>query len=236
LDYNEALLTEIASQGGGRFYHLDDPRQIPAYVAGELKEVVTMAARDMQIHLSLPPGATLVPLSATYPVQQEGGQATVFVGELPTDTEQEIPLRLALIGQAPGSRLSVEGRVTFRSPAGNELEAPLNRVTVRFLEGDKFSLREGVVAPVVERILEQMRAANVLGMARLMARQPDQAEQKGKGYLRSIHEYASLLGEQRAESEVQQISERFFQLNSDQSSSKQTVSAAFNVQRHGKTH
>ena len=124
MDYNEALLTEIATQGGGRFYHLEQAAQIPAYVAGELKEVAALAARDVQVRLKLPAGATLVPLSAAFPVRQEGEQAVVLVGDMPLETELEIPLRLALLGQAPGTRLSVEGEVTFRSPVGREHEAP----------------------------------------------------------------------------------------------------------------
>lgn len=83
LDYNEALLVEIATQGGGRFYHLLNANQIPTYLAGELGEVATLAARDVKINLTIPDGATLIPLSATYPVQQTGGRAIVAVGDIP---------------------------------------------------------------------------------------------------------------------------------------------------------
>ena len=178
LDYIEALMAEIATQGGGRFYHILDPGQIPAYLAGELGEVADLAARETKIHLAIPEGATLVPLSAAYPVQQGAGQAVVSAGDIPRATELEIPLRLALISRDAGTRLSIEGSLTYRSPAGNDFEAPINRVSVRFLEGKRFAPRQGVVAPVVEHVLTQMKAAGVLHLSRAMAHKPEEADEE----------------------------------------------------------
>ena len=234
LDYNEALLAEIATQGGGRFYHIQNANQIPAYLAGELGEVAMLAARDSKIHLAIPAGATLVPLSAAYPVVQSGGEAVVSAGDIPCDTELEIPLRLALVGASAGSKLSIDGRLTFHSPAGHELEAPLNRVTVRFMAQGQFSLREGVVTPVVERVLSQMSAASVLGVSRVMARTPEQAEQHSRNSFEALRLYASLLGEERAEKEVRGIRERFSTLYASPASAKHAVASAFKHQRGSK--
>jgi len=233
-DYNEALLAEIATQGGGRFYHVQNANQIPVYVAGELGEVAMLAARDARIHLEIPAGATLVPISAAYPVVQSDGDAVVSAGDIPCETELEIPLRLALVGGRAGSKLSIEGRLTFRSPAGHDLEVPLNRVTVRFMAKGKFDLREGVVAPVVEHVLLQMRAASVLGLARSIARKPEEREQRARISLESMRDYASLLGDERAEQEVMRIEERFYDLNASPVSSKNAVADAFYTQRSSK--
>jgi Ca-activated chloride channel homolog len=98
MDYNEALMQNIASEGGGRFYHVSGAGQIGAYLAGELGEIASLAARKAELHLSIPSGATLVAFSATYPVRQEKGQAVVSIGDIPCDTELEITLRLTLPG------------------------------------------------------------------------------------------------------------------------------------------
>jgi hypothetical protein len=90
-------------------------------------------------------------------------------GDIPTDTELEAPIRVTLPAHTPGSKLSFEGAVTCRSPAGHALKTALNRVTVRFMEQPAFHLRDGVVAPVVERVLDHMKAASVLGVARVLA-------------------------------------------------------------------
>jgi Ca-activated chloride channel family protein len=233
-DYNEALLAEIATQGGGRFYHIQDANQIPAYVAGELGEVAMFGARDARIHLAIPPGATLVPLSAAYPVVQSEGEAVVSAGDIPCATELEIPLRLALVGGAAGSKLSIDGRLTFRSPAGHDLEVPLNRVTVRFVAQGQFVLREGVVAPVVERVLSQMKAASVLGFSRIMAHKPGEAQQRISTTREDLRLYASLLGEERAEQEAGVIAENLSAMYISAPAAKQAVSDAFTAQRGSK--
>jgi hypothetical protein len=61
----------------------------------------------------------------------------------------------------------------------------------------KISLRQGVAAPVVERVLGQMQAANVLALSRLHYRQPDKVEKETSDSIDRIRAYASLLGEER---------------------------------------
>jgi Ca-activated chloride channel homolog len=226
LDYNEALMAELATQGGGRFYHIENVNRIPAFVAGELGEVAALAARDARILLDLPQGATLVPLSAAFPVQQAGDRAVVSVGDIPCDTELEIPLRLALLAQPAGAKLSLEGRLEFRSPAGHAITLPINRVTVRFVEPAAFQQREGMVLPVAEQVFSHMKTASVLTVSRTMALQPARAEQQRESVLAGLRAYADLLGEGRAEQELSAAREQFASSMASPAAAKQSVSAA----------
>jgi Ca-activated chloride channel family protein len=233
-DYNEALMAEIATQGGGRFYHIQSAEQIGAYLTGELGEVAALAARDARIQLTIPPGAAVVPLSAAYPAQQSAGQAEVQVGDVPSDTELEIPLRLTLPAQPVGTKLSVEGTLTYRSPAGNRLNTSLNRVTVRFVEQKVFNVRDGVVVPVAEQVLKQMRAANVLGVSRAMARSHQEGAQRAEVELAALRQYANLLGEERAEKEERELADSFHAMAAAPAQAKDVVSAAHGVMRSTK--
>jgi Ca-activated chloride channel homolog len=230
-DYNEALLAEIATQGGGRFYHILNAAQIPAYLAGELGEVAALAAKDVKIHVTLPDGATLNSLSAAYPVGQSGNQATVTIGGIPCDCELEIPLRLALLAQPAGSRVSVHGSLTFRSPAGSALECPVNRVTVRYIDPKDFQLREGMVAGVAERIFAQLKAASVLRVSRLIAQRPADEIQQAEVILSNLRNYAELLGEGRAEKEIEAVQEQFATLVDSSVTSKRSVADAHRMIR-----
>ena len=231
-DYNEALMVEIATQGGGRFYHVLDAAQIGAYVAGELGEVASLAARDAMIHLTVPPGAVLFPLSSAYLLaQQAGGEATISVGDIPSDIELEVPIRLTLPAQPAPSKLSVVGALAYHSPAGNQLSARLNRVTVRFVAPAAFGKREGIVVPVAERVLGQMRAANVLGVSRAMAKSPAEARRRAGVELAALREYAALLGEERGVEEAQAMEAEFAQLQAAPAMAKMAVSRAFAQQR-----
>ena len=234
LDYNEALMSEIATQGGGRFYHIEDSSKIPAFVAGELGEVAGLAARETVARLNVPAGATLIPLSAAYPVQQMGAQALVTIGDIPCDTELEIPLRLALLAQPEGAKLSLDGILEFHTPAGHSLHVGLNRVTVRFKKPAAFQLREGVVPPVAERVLTQLKAASVLGVARTRALRPADAEKQSQTILENLHAYANLLGEERAKMETETVREQFVQYAASPAAAKLGVAAASRLQRGSK--
>ncbi len=233
-DYNEALMAEIATQGGGRFYHVQDAAQIGVYLDGELGEVVALAAREAALHLTIPSGSAVFPLSAAYPATQGEGRASVLVGDIPSDVELEIPIRITLPAQPPDGRLSVEGELTYRSPAGSHLTVPLNRVTVRFKAPDLFGKRDGVVAPVVERVLDQLRAASVLNVSRAMAKAPAEGERQAEDRVTTLREYASLLGEERAEEEASRIAADLKRMRSAPARAKQAVAAAFAVQRAAK--
>ena len=196
LDYNEALMAEISNQGGGRFYHIQDPAQIPAYLTGELGEAATVSARKTVIELDLPAGAALIPLSSAFPAELTNGKVRVLVGDIPADLELEIPLRLTLYAQPEGSRLSIEGRVHYLSPAGNSLSSILNRVTVRFVPADIFQLRQGVALPVAEKVMQHMRSTYVLDISRAAAKSPQVAMQLADQEKTILRDYANLLGDE----------------------------------------
>jgi len=231
VDYDEALMTEIATQGGGRSYHIQNASSIPAFVAGELGEVANLAARQTRLVLNIPAGATLVPLSAAYPVQQSGDQAEVSLGDIPCDTELEIPLRLALLSQKSGNRLSVEGALEFNSPAGHGISLPVNRVTIRFISKAAFSVREGIVQPVAERVFVQLKASSVLGVSRLRVVKPVEAEKKTKEDLETLRAYAEKLGEDRAQKEFDIAREDFLYFASSPMAAKSAVMNANRTQR-----
>jgi Ca-activated chloride channel family protein len=233
-DYNEALMAEIATQGGGRFYHLEHASQIVAYLAGELGEVAALAARQAEVRLNLPAGAMIMPLSSAYPARQGEGQAFVALGDLPSDLELEVPLRLSLPAQAAGARLSVDGALVYASPAGARLETPLNRVTLRIVGAEAYQPRLGVVLPVAERVLEQIKATNVLGLARAAAKNPHDRQRQAQAEMAALREYAEKLGEERALREVAELEGSFNVMAASPMAAKAHVTAAIRKQRSTK--
>jgi hypothetical protein len=102
--------------------------------------------------------------------------------------------------QPADSRLRIEGSLSYRSPAGNELIMPLNAVTLRYTSSEAFERREGAVLPVVERVLDQMQARGVLDAVRTDAVMGVAAgSAKRRLDVESIRSYASLLGDETAE-------------------------------------
>jgi Ca-activated chloride channel family protein len=229
-DYNEAMMAEIAIDGGGRFYHIADAGQIAAYLTGELGEMTSLAARDAVAVLDLPPGAGLQTLSAAYLVQ---GHA-VRLGDVPLATRLEVVIRLLLPPQPAGTRLAIEGTLNYRSPAGNSLATPLNRVTVRYEKGSLYPPAQGVVRPTVRRVLEHMQAAGVLSTSKAAARSVDEARERSQAELVALREYAALLGKdeeiRQALAESEQVLQAMAAPQSADAQSKHITAAA--VRRH----
>jgi Ca-activated chloride channel family protein len=230
-DYNEALMSEIAVQGGGRFYHVESPDQIVPYLTGELGEAADLAARDVQIRINLPPGAVLVPFSAAYKAEMVDGKALISIGDIPRDLEVEIPLRLTLYSGNAGSRLSLDGELVYRSPAGSQLVSALNRVTVRFVAGLAFQLNEGVVTPVAERVAKQMRAAQVLRFARASARGIGEELSQAERERGRLKEYVQLLGDEKARQMLGELEQDLQHVRAASPAAKHVTAQAFKANR-----
>ena len=231
-DYNEALMVEIATQGGGRFYHVRHAHQIAPFVAGELGEVSALAAQHATLHLELPAGTGVQPFSAAYAVS---AHSVVDVGDIPLDTELEVVLRLLLPPQPAGSRLPVSGTLTYRSPAGNDLTTPLNAVTLRYVEPAEFDRREGAILPVVEQVLEHMKARSVLSTTRTAAvRGRAAADEASRHSVDELRAYASLLGDEAADELAAEQEQLFGQMAAAPAAAKQAVHLAYGRQRSTK--
>lgn len=222
-DYNEALMAEIATQGGGRFYHVQQAAEISAYLTGELGELTNLAGRDVNAQINVPPGVALMPVSAAYPARQEGEQVGIAVGALPADLELEILVRLIAPAQFAGTKLSFSGSITYLSPAGNSLTTTLNRVTLRITDQTAFRLLDGVVAPVVERAVAHMKAASILGISRAMAKNPLESNRQLVAEMDHLRAYAALLGEERALQEVREVELKVNQMSAAPIAAKQAV-------------
>jgi Ca-activated chloride channel family protein len=190
-DYNEALMAEIAIDGGGRFYHIADASRIAAYLTGELGEVASLAARDLVVDLRLPAKTEVQTLSAAYPVRSH----TVALGDIPLATTLEVVIRLLLPPHPSGSRLPLGGVLSYITPAGNKASMPLNDVTLRYQSTGQWTPVAGAVKPIVRRVLDHMQAAGVLAISRAATHSPGDAQQRSQERLGAMREYASLLGE-----------------------------------------
>ena len=231
-DYNEALMVEIATQGGGRFYHVLHAHQITPYVAGELGEVSAVAARGAALHLTLPAGTGLQPFSSAYAVDSG---SVVSLGDIPIETKLEVVLRLLLPPQSVGSRLPIEGTLTYRSPAGNDLTTPLNVVTLRFVATVAFDRRASAVRPVVENVLEHMKARSVLGTVRAAATAGRAAaDQASRHSLDELRTYASLLGEEAAEELAEEQEQLYTRMAAAPQAAKSATHQAYRRQRSTK--
>ena len=231
MDYNEALMTEIATQGKGRFYHVKDSVEIAQTMSAELGEAADLAVRDVKLHIHLPKGAALIPLSAAYKCEIIDSEAIVSIGDIPVDLEVEVPLRLTMFAGKEGERLGVDGEITYNTPSGEKLKAQMNRVTVRFIQGKRYEKELGLVNPVAERIARQMHAKQVLNFSRAY-NQADEAQIRDVEQERHrLREYMSMLDEPLQKELIEEMDADLHSVSSGSPMAKNSVYNAYQTQR-----
>jgi Ca-activated chloride channel family protein len=102
-DFDERLLKGIAERSGGRFYFLEQPRQIPDILAGEVGEALEIVARGATLTVELPPDASVEVLGG-FILRQAGGAARIDLGDLVSRQELEVLLALRFPPGAEGRR------------------------------------------------------------------------------------------------------------------------------------
>lgn len=102
-DFDERLMQAVANQGGGHFYFIERPEQIPDFLQGELGETLEIVAREVELHVRVPEGA-----------------AAELLHDHPTEPAAD-GLRCRLGSLVSGQRLSLLVAVTF--PAGVDGDA-----------------------------------------------------------------------------------------------------------------
>ncbi|MEO8678618.1 MAG: VWA domain-containing protein [Vicinamibacterales bacterium] len=111
-DFDEDLLSSLATEGGGHFYFIEKAQQIPDFLASELGETLEVVAREVAFEVACDPGIEAAVLNG-WPSEFAGGVLNVRFGNLVAD--QEITFIVAVLfkgSHAEGSSLGVRCRVT----------------------------------------------------------------------------------------------------------------------------
>jgi Ca-activated chloride channel family protein len=138
LDFNHHLLETMANQGGGAYYYIERPRDIPGIFAREFQELIATTLLDVELSITLPSGAIpkvlggwrslasadqlRIELGAMYSGREE--RIYVKVQLPPVDGLEAYPVQAALRGKlASGILAEAEAGTVFRSATDAEIEA-----------------------------------------------------------------------------------------------------------------
>ena len=151
-DFDEELLSSIASQGGGHFYFIEQPQQIPDLLASELGEVLEVVARDVVFEVRGGAGTSVVVLNPL-PVDQADGVVRVRLGDFVSEQEVTLLLAVSCEARAEGEAAWVDCRVRDR-------DAVLHPEPMRV---------EWTAAPVEQDRSQPVNRDVVLAVARMLA-------------------------------------------------------------------
>jgi len=120
--FNEHLLEGMANQGGGQFYFIEHPRDIPTIFAREMSELTAITARGLTLTISLPLHTSAEVLGG-WQHDQQAGTLTLHLGDLAAGAERDIFITLLTPPQAAGA---AQLEVSVRAEAQGEDQAALS--------------------------------------------------------------------------------------------------------------
>jgi Ca-activated chloride channel family protein len=175
LDFNEYLLEGLANQGGGRFFYIERPQQIPDVFRAELGELLTIVAREAFLSISVPRGVA-VELLGDLPHERSGERLRVFLGDLCAGERRALFTRVLMPPDLPGTAVALRGELGYAGLDGRTatLEALVSFRYAREAEVRRLPLDRAVQERAAEVELAAA-AARALRLERAGERQAAQA-------------------------------------------------------------
>jgi Ca-activated chloride channel family protein len=122
LDYDHNLLEGMANRGGGHYYYIENPRDIPRIFEAEFKELAAAALMDVQLSVHLPEELGVEVLGG-WSSERSLGKLTIHLGALYGGRREPVYLRLNLPAGMSASRLELQVGVRARLASGAFSEA-----------------------------------------------------------------------------------------------------------------
>jgi Ca-activated chloride channel family protein len=116
-DFDERLLRDIAHEGGGNFYFVETPAQIPDLLTSELGEALEIVVRGAELHLDLPAGADAVLLNRYRHHRVAGNALRIELGDLVSGQELSVVVKIRFATGHEGGGATACVRVVNRSGA-----------------------------------------------------------------------------------------------------------------------
>jgi hypothetical protein len=125
-DFDERLLRDMAHEGGGQFYFVETPAQIPDLLTSELGEALEVVRRDAALQVELPEGAEAECLNRFRVVRAAGdNELRVELGDLTSGQELCVMVRLRFPRGENGTVTGVRVSVAGEDPLAREAEQTL---------------------------------------------------------------------------------------------------------------
>jgi Ca-activated chloride channel family protein len=203
--FNEHLLEGMSNQGGGNFYYIETPSEIPAIFQREFKELAAVTARDVEIMLDLPPQVHAQVLGG-WRFEQRDGQMRIFLGSLTSGREQEIYLKLLTPPASGAAELRIQARVLAKGEGEQAFEEQAE-AAFRYA-----SQAEAEAAPRSRPVLERFAHVDLAETANEALKLERRGEnQKADQMLRSAVAAAAPFVAPSVAKEYEQMSERMKQ-------------------------
>lgn len=187
-DFDERLLRDMAHEGGGNFYFIEAPEQIPDLLTSELGEALEVVMRRAALHVMLPDGVEARPLNRYRHTRVVGdNELRVELGDLVSAQEIDAVIELTFPTGDVGSTIAVRVSLGSDDSLLTSAEGLVEFTYASHVDNDRQPRDR-----VVDREVARLYAALARAEATEANRHGDfaRARQALDGTMRRIMEYA----------------------------------------------
>ena len=116
-NFNERVLEPMAIEGGGHYYYIATPREIPAIFQRELGELEMVVAREATLDLAIPAG-TSVTLTGDLPHEQTSARLRIPMNNLFAGETRLFYVKMLTPFGTRGEELPLEATLSFAPNSG----------------------------------------------------------------------------------------------------------------------
>ena len=113
LDFDEVTMQQLANVGRGRYYFVEDTRQLDAMFDRELGGLIATAAADARLVITDAPG-TRIEQAYSYPMTRSGDHVIIPIADLQAGETRKVVLRVAVAPVATGPMTIARAELDWR--------------------------------------------------------------------------------------------------------------------------
>lgn len=166
LDFNEQLLEALAVQGGGHFFFIERPAQIPELFRQELGELLTVVAREAFLNISVPRGVAVEPLG-DLPHERDAERLRIFLGDIGAGERRIVYTHVLTPTDAPGASVVLQGLLGYADLDGQTQTATAELAFSYVREAEiRFAPRDAALLQRAGAVAMATAASRALGFER----------------------------------------------------------------------
>ncbi len=104
LDYNEDIMTEMAKEGAGNYYFVNDEKKLASFFHKEFRGLAQTLARKTNVVITTAPGVELLEVKG-FKSSTKGQKTTIRLAEFHSEQRKDILVRIAVSPQKLGKTL-----------------------------------------------------------------------------------------------------------------------------------
>jgi Ca-activated chloride channel family protein len=156
-DFDEELLSKIATEGGGHFYFVETAKQIPDFLASELGEALEVVARDAVLDITCSTGVDATVLNG-FAAETTRGRVRVKLGDLVADQEITLAVAVSCAPHLLEATAFADCRVTDRDAALCQEPIRVEWRAAEVHETERQPVNQAVLVAVAEVLAERALA------------------------------------------------------------------------------